>query len=194
MTDILLDLQQVVGPDGVISGQAAQDRAFSPWCRLGRPAAIARPRTPREVAAVLRTAGRHGMAVVPWGGGTGLVDGAFAEGALAVSLERMAAVEDLDVTEATMTVQAGCRPSAACDAAADRGLLLPLDLGSRGSATLGGMIATNAGGGRVLRYGMTRESVLGLEVVLADGETGAAGPLVNGYLSSRTGLTPVSAP
>jgi FAD/FMN-containing dehydrogenase len=107
--------------------------------------------------------------VVPWGGRTGLVDGCQAEGAVALSLERMNAVEEIDAAASTMTVQAGCILQVAADAADQAGLFLPLDLGARGSATIGGNISTNAGGNRVLRYGMMREMVLGLEAVLADG-------------------------
>src|SRR6185295_5298900 len=108
-------------------------------------------------------------AIVPWGGRTGLVEGANAEGAIALSLERMNAVEEIDAAGSIMVVQAGCILQTACEAADAAGLFLPLDLGARGSATIGGNISTNAGGNRVLRYGMMRDMVLGLEAVLADG-------------------------
>src|SRR6185295_9485329 len=108
-------------------------------------------------------------AIVPWGGRTGLVEGANAEGAIALSLERMNAIEEIDAAGSIMVVQAGCVLQTACEAADAAGLFLPLDLGARGSATIGGNISTNAGGNRVLRYGMMREMVLGLEAVLADG-------------------------
>jgi FAD/FMN-containing dehydrogenase len=97
------------------------------------------------------------------------VEGANAEGAIALSLERMNAIEEIDAAGAIMVVQAGCILQTACEAADAAGLFLPLDLGARGSATIGGNISTNAGGNRVLRYGMMREMVLGLEAVLADG-------------------------
>lgn len=168
--DILLaDLRALLGADHVLTGEAATGWAFSPWTRLGAPRAILRPATTQEVSGILRLACAAGAPVVPWGGRTGLVDGAFAEGALALSLDRMAAIEEIDPVGATMTVQAGCVLETACGAAAAKDLFLPVDLGARGSATIGGVISTNAGGNRVLRYGMTRESVLGLEVVLADG-------------------------
>lgn len=169
MQTLLAELETALGPGGLLVGDAAAERSFTPWGRLGRPLAILLPRSTEEVSAVLRAAHAAGAAVAPWGGRTGLVDGAYAEGALAVSLERMAAVEAVDAAGATMTLQAGCVLAAACEAAEAAGLFLPLDLGARGSATLGGVISTNAGGNRVLRYGMTREMVLGLEVVLADG-------------------------
>ena len=106
---------------------------------------------------------------MPWGGKTGLVEGGNADGALALSLERMNRVLEIDAVAATMTVEAGCVLQAVCEAADAEGLLFPLDLGSRGSATIGGNISTNAGGNRVIRYGMMRDMVLGLEAVLADG-------------------------
>ncbi len=169
MTRLLDHISAALGPGGVLEGQAALDVAKSPWTRLGAPAAVLRPCSTAEVALILRSANDAGMAVVPWGGRTGLVDGTYAEGALALSLERMNAIEDIDPGSGTMRVQAGCVLQAACEAAEARGLLLPLDLGARGSATIGGTISTNAGGNRVLRWGMMRDMVLGLEAVLADG-------------------------
>ncbi|MDE2467043.1 MAG: FAD-binding oxidoreductase, partial [Alphaproteobacteria bacterium] len=112
---------------------------------------------------------RAKVPVVPWGGKTGLVDGAFADNVIALSLERMNKVIDVDVTGATVTVEAGCPLQALCERVEQDGLFFPLDLGARGSATIGGNISTNAGGNRVLRFGMMRDMVLGLEVVLADG-------------------------
>jgi FAD/FMN-containing dehydrogenase len=169
MEALLKDLEAAVGADGLATGEAAAEQAYSPWARLGKPLAIVRPRSTAQVAAILRAAHAAGGSVVPWGGRTGLVDGTSAEDQIALSLERMNAVEEIDPVAATMTVQAGCVLAAACDAAEAAGLFLPLDLGARGSATLGGTISTNAGGNRVLRYGMMREMVLGLEAVLADG-------------------------
>jgi FAD/FMN-containing dehydrogenase len=97
------------------------------------------------------------------------VHGGNADGAIAISLERMAAIEEIDVTGCTVTLEAGCILQNACEAIEARGLSLPIDFGARGSATIGGLISTNAGGNRVIRYGMARDNVLGLEVVLADG-------------------------
>ncbi|WP_334162865.1 FAD-binding oxidoreductase [Phenylobacterium sp.] len=169
MPKLLADLERILGPDGLLTGEAAAERAFSLWTRLGTPLAIARPRSTEEVAGVLRAARAAGVGISPWGGLTGLVDGAFADATVALSLERMTAVEEVDRDGSTMTVQAGCTVAAAAEAAEAAGLFLPLDLGSRGSATIGGTISTNAGGNRVLRFGMMRDMVLGLEVVLADG-------------------------
>lgn len=169
MTTLIDDLKQALAPDAVLGGAEGADRFQSPWTRLGEPLAVVRPASTAQVATVLRLASAAGVPVVPWGGRTGLVDGCVADGAVALSLDRMAAIERVDAAAGTLTVQAGCILQTACEAAAGEGLLLPLDLGSRGSATIGGNIATNAGGNRVLRYGMMREMVLGLEAVLADG-------------------------
>jgi FAD/FMN-containing dehydrogenase len=169
MQTLLADLETVVGAEGLAVGDAAKEQAYSPWTRLGAPLAIVRPRSTAQVAAILKAAHAAGGAVVPWGGRTGLVEGCTAEGAIALSLERMNQIEAIDPEGSTMTVQAGCVLQTACEAADAAGLFLPLDLGARGSATIGGNISTNAGGNRVLRYGMMREMVLGLEAVLADG-------------------------
>jgi FAD/FMN-containing dehydrogenase len=168
---VLLDaLLEALGPQGVVADPAGiAERAFTPWGPLGTPLAIARPADTAQVVDVLRLAAQHGVPVSAWGGKTGLVEGTFADGILALSLERMAAVEAVDRQASTMVVQAGCVLQAACEAAEAAGLFLPLDLGARGSATIGGVISTNAGGNRVLRYGMMRDMVLGLEAVLADG-------------------------
>jgi len=169
MAQSLDDIRAALGPGGVLEGEEAVEAARSPWTRLGKPLAILRPRSTAEVSLNLKAASKAGQAVVPWGGRTGLVDGAYADGAWAISLERMNQVEAIDPASGTMRVQAGCVLQTACEAAEAEGLLLPLDLGARGSATVGGNISTNAGGNRVLRYGMMRAMVLGLEAVLADG-------------------------
>ena len=166
--DLLAQLRALLGPAGVLEGAEAADKAHG-WSRMGTPLAVLRPADTAEVSAVLRLCHEAGQAVVPWGGKTGLVEGGNADGALALSLERMTRVLEIDRVAATMTVEAGCPLQAVCEAADAEGLLFPLDLGSRGSATIGGNIATNAGGNRVIRYGMMRDMVLGLEAVLADG-------------------------
>ena len=169
MEDLIAELQAALAPGGVLTGAAAAERPRGPWTRLGEPLAILRPVSTQEVSTILKLVSAAGAAVTPWGGCTGLVDGCLADGTLALSLERMAAIESIDATAGTMTVQAGCILQTACEAAEAAGLFLPLDLGARGSATIGGNISTNAGGNRVLRYGMTRDLVIGIEAVLADG-------------------------
>ncbi len=174
MTQLIEQLRAALDGNAVLHGAAALEARDAAQTHglavdLGVPLAIVRPRSTAQVARVLELAHAAGQAIVPWGGCTGLVDGARADGALALSLERMNAIEEIDETNRVMRVQAGCILHNACEAAEARGLLLPLDLGARGSATLGGTIATNAGGNRVLRWGMMRDMVLGLEAVLADG-------------------------
>jgi FAD/FMN-containing dehydrogenase len=170
MSEALIQALTAALPEGaVLTGDAAKERAVSSWSRMGTPVALVRPGSTEEVATVLRLCNEARMPVTAWGGKTGLVHGGFSDGAVAVSLERMAAIEAIDPVGGTITVQAGCILETAADAAEAQGLLLPLDLGARGSATIGGVVSTNAGGNRVIRYGMTRDLVLGLEAVLADG-------------------------
>src|SRR5580704_13652926 len=184
MAELLEHLRQVLGDGGVLVGQDAIDAGRSPWTRTGAPKAVLRPRSTEQVSQILVAANAAGVAVTPWGGLTGLVDGARADGALALSLSRMNAVETIDTVSGTMRVQAGCVLQTACEAAEAQGLLLPLDLGARGSATIGGNISTNAGGNRVIRYGMMRELVLGLEAVLADGTVVSS---MNHLIKNNTG-------
>jgi FAD/FMN-containing dehydrogenase len=168
MTAIVELLRTNLGDGAIAAEKDFPDRSLGGH-PLGTPLAVLRPRTTDEVSKILRLCAQTRQPVVPWGGRTGLVDGAYAEGAVAISLDRMSAVEDIDATGATMTVGAGCPLQTACEKAEEQGMFFPLDLGARGSATVGGNIATNAGGNRVIRYGMMRDSVLGLEAVLADG-------------------------
>lgn len=162
-------LSKLLSPEQLLTGADALDKAQSAWSRLGTPLAVARPATTEGVAAVVRECAAAGIPVVPWGGKTGLVHGGFADGAVALSLEGMSAIEEVDVLGATVRVQAGCVLAALSEVVGAQGLSLPIDFGARGSATIGGILATNAGGNRVIRYGMTRDHVLGLEAVLADG-------------------------
>jgi FAD/FMN-containing dehydrogenase len=165
--DLMGELKTLLGPAGVQEGEDIA--ATGMGGRLGKPRALLKPRSTAEVAATMTLCHAARQPVVAWGGRTGLVAGASANDAIALSLERMNRIEAIDVGAATMTVEAGCILATVCDAAESHGLFFPLDLGARGSATIGGNIATNAGGNRVIRYGMTREMVLGLEAVLADG-------------------------
>lgn len=142
------------------------------WSNVNRqrPLAVLRPRSVAEVSASLRTCHAAGIAVVPQGGLTGLAGGATPQaGQVVLSLERLKGIEEIDRDSATMTVLAGTPLEMAQKAAEEAGLYLALDIGSRGSCQIGGNIATNAGGNHVIRYGMARAQVLGLETVLADG-------------------------
>jgi FAD/FMN-containing dehydrogenase len=135
------------------------------------PLAIALPATVQEVQAVLRWANDHAVAVVPSGGRTGLSGGAVAaHGELVLSLERMNKALAFDAVDRTLTVQAGMPLEAVHNAAREHGLVYPVDFAARGSCSIGGNIATNAGGIRVIRYGNTREWIAGLKVVTGSGE------------------------
>ena len=170
---LLLDaLIAELGPAAVLHGDAIPDANAHDWSTLApiRPLALLRPSTTAQVAAAMRLCAAHGVAVVPQGGLTGLCGGARpTQGSIALSLDRLAGIEEIDAASMTMTVRAGTKLETLQGAADDAGFLLALDLGARGSCAIGGNIATNAGGNRVIRYGMTRDLVLGLEVVLPDG-------------------------
>jgi len=131
---------------------------------------LALPKTTREVAAVIGLCAEAGVAVTPQGGNTGLVGGQIPQGEILLSLERMRAVRDVAPLDDVMVVEAGVTLAAAHEAAAGAGRRFPLSLASEGSATVGGLISTNAGGTAVLRYGTMRDLVLGLEAVLPNGE------------------------
>jgi len=165
------DIIDIVGASGVLTGADVSARPAS-WLRPEpcKAKAIVRPANTDEVAAVMRCCHAAGQVVIPVGGNTGLVEGATAgSDDILLSLERMIAIEQLDETACTMTVQAGVPLHTVQETASDAGLLFPVDFGARGSAQIGGAISTNAGGNAVIRYGMMREQVLGLEAVLADG-------------------------
>lgn len=143
------------------------------WTRRWTPAplAIALPGNVDEVQGILRWASAQGVAVVPSGGRTGLSGGAVAaNGELVLSLERMNKPLAFDAVDRTLTVQAGMALEAVHNAALEHGLIYPVDFAARGSCSIGGNIATNAGGIRVIRYGNTREWIAGLKVVTANGE------------------------
>jgi FAD/FMN-containing dehydrogenase len=169
--DLIARLRQELGTDAVLEGDDVRRRG-SGW---GRPEpcaarALVRPRSTAEVALVLRLCHEAGQTVVTHGGLTGLVGGTVAAAQdLVLSLERMNRIEEVDPPGRSMTVQAGVTLQTAQEGADAAGLLFALDLGARGSCTIGGNVATNAGGNHVIRYGMTRAQVLGLEAVLADG-------------------------
>ena len=171
MDDLLAALADVVGDGGMLTGTDVSSRASGIWRSQGIEAkAILRPRSTEEVSRILAICDAARQPLVAQGGLTGLVEGHITQaGEIVLSLERMNAIEEVNPVERTMTVQAGVVLEAVHDAAEKHGLMYPLDIGGRGSCTLGGNIATNAGGNRVIRYGMTRDMVLGVEAVLADG-------------------------
>lgn len=164
-------LRAIVGPAHVLIGVDVSSRRVD-WmtgapCQAG---AIVRPADTEQVAAVMQACHAVQQPVVTHGGLTGLVHGAEASpDELVISLERLTEIEAIDQVGGTLTVQAGAPLQRVQEAAKEAGLQFPLDLGARGSCTIGGNIATNAGGVRVIRYGMMRQQVLGLEAVMADG-------------------------
>jgi FAD/FMN-containing dehydrogenase len=172
---LLTELAQVVGASHVLTREDEQEEYLIDWRKLlrGRARAVVRPGSTEEVAAVVRACAHHGVPLVPQGGNTGQVAGAVPDAsgeAVVLVLSRLRRIRSLDTENDTITVEAGCVLQAVQDAARAAGRLFPLSLGAEGSCTIGGNLATNAGGTQVLRYGNARELALGLEVVLADGE------------------------
>ena len=151
----------------------AEDRHREELRRIARGTAefVALPRSTEDVATIVRLCAEARVAVVPYGGGTGLVGGQLADGppALTVSLQRMDKVRALHANEGSLTIEAGAVLENVHAVAEEAGLMFPLTLGAKGSARLGGLLAANAGGTAVLRYGTMRELTLGIEAVLPDG-------------------------
>lgn len=171
MTDIIASLRNALGDENVFLDDTLAQRAISYWDNAPTTArALLKPRTTQQVSEALTICHQYGQPVVTHGGLTGCVAGAVASpDEVIISLERMNAIEEIDPQGGTATVQAGVVLEVLQNAVAEQRLLFPLDLGARGSCTIGGNVATNAGGINVLRYGMMRNLVLGLEVVTADG-------------------------
>jgi FAD/FMN-containing dehydrogenase len=163
-------LQAVVGPAQVLTG-ADMTRYSRDWMGKyeGAPVAVVRPANTAEVSGCVMAAAAHGVAIVPISGNTGLVGGTMTKGGLMVSLERMNRIRAVKRDARLVVAEAGVILSRLHEAAEAEGLYFPLWFGARGSAMLGGVLSTNAGGSNVLRYGSTRALCLGLEVVLADG-------------------------
>ena len=165
-------LTQIVGEKHVQAGEHVAERyrvdltgKFS-----SRPGWAVKPASTQEVSAIMRAAHEARIPVTVIGGQSGTSGAAVpSEGGLSLSLERMNRIAEIDTLSMTMEVEAGCILQIAQEAAEAQGAFLPIDLGARGSAMIGGVIGTNAGGNRVLRWGMMRDMVIGLEAVLADG-------------------------
>lgn len=170
-TEIVQALRDIVGDANVLTGDEIQDRSAI-W-GTNQPClakAVVCPGNTADVAAILKVCNDVGQSIVPFGGMTNLVQGALTgEDDVALSFEKMDRIEQIDPTASTITVQAGVTMQAAQERADEEDLYFPVDIGARGNCMLGGNVSTNAGGTRVIRYGMIRESVLGLEAVLADG-------------------------
>lgn len=172
MQKLIEKLRNELGEKAVLAGNAVSERYRVDWSGENPvlPAAVLRPSDTNELSIMLGHCYEASQPVVVQGGLTGLCGGATPQqDEIAVSLERMSGIEELDSDSMTMTVLAGTPLQTVQDAAREAGLHFPLDLGARGSCAIGGNVATNAGGNQVIRYGMTRNQVLGLEAVLADG-------------------------
>lgn len=171
---LLTFLHTTLGPKGVLTEEADTARYCIDWAGIkgAEPLAVARPANTEEVAAVVRYCHQAQVPIVPQGGGSGLVAGALPDTQrpeLVLSLERMQRIRHLDPLNFSVSVDAGCVLQTVKDAVEAEDFTFPLALGAQGSCQIGGNIATNAGGLNVLRYGMMRALVLGLEVVLPDG-------------------------
>ncbi len=177
-------VRSLVGPAGVIDDPAMMDRYVEDRRKrfVGTTSLVVRPGTTADVAAVVRLCDGAAVAIVPQGGNTGLVGGGQPDASgreIVLSLARMTAVRAVDPVNNTLTVEAGRILADVQSAARNADRLFPLSLAAEGSCTIGGNLATNAGGTQVVRYGSARDLVLGLEVVLADGR------IVNGLRGLR---------
>lgn len=165
-------LEAIVGAKNVLANGAEKTRFTHIW-KTDIPLealAVVYPTSTAEVSSILRLCHENNQAVVVHGGVTNLVGATQTEKKhLVIALDKMNAIEEIDEQSRTITLEAGVILENAIDAADEKNLFLPLSFGAKGSAQVGGVISTNAGGLRVFRYGMTRQNVLGLEAVLADG-------------------------
>ena len=182
--EILSAMEGAVGRNGIAAEPAGMAKYLGDWAGdyRGEALAVLRPGSVGEVQALMRLCNELGVGVIPQGGNTGLVSGAINSkggGLVVLSLERLNAIRQIDAGNFTLQADAGCVLQTIKDACEAQDCLFPLALGAQGSCQIGGNAATNAGGVNVLRYGMARDLILGLEVVLADGE------LWNGFSGLR---------
>lgn len=171
---VIEKIRQAVGPQGILTAAADLEPYVVDWRGVyrGTAAAVVRPANTAEVATVMKLCAETGTPLVPQGGNTGMCGASVPNaggGEIVLSLARMNKIIDVDPLNNTLTAEAGCVLANIQQAAADAGRLFPLSLGAEGSCQIGGNLSTNAGGVNVLRYGNTRDLVLGLEVVLPDG-------------------------
>lgn len=171
---LLAEFAALLGPAGVLTAPADIAPALADWRSLyqGRAMAVLRPADTAQVAECVKLCAAAGIPIVPQGGNTSMVGGATPSedgGSVVLSLARLNRIRDIDPVDMTMTAEAGVVLKTAQDAAADAGCLFPLSLGAEGTATIGGVLSTNAGGNTTVRYGNARDLMLGLEVVLPDG-------------------------
>jgi FAD/FMN-containing dehydrogenase len=170
--DVLSRLKAVLGEGGWSQDPERLAPKLVEWRDrwVGTTPLLALPKTTAEVAAVVGICAEAGVAITPQGGNTGLVGGQIPQGEVLLSTERLRAIREIDLDDEVLVAEAGVTLAAAHEAAGQIGRRFPLGLASEGSATVGGVVSTNAGGTQVLRYGMVRNLVLGLEAVLPNGE------------------------
>ncbi len=172
MQTLIDRLSDVVDKNTLVTADDISEKYSADWSGADpcKPAALLKPKSTDELSQIMALCHEYNQPVVVQGGLTGLAGGATPQAAeFAISLERMAGIEAIDPRAMTLSAHAGTPLQVLQDAAAEHNLFMPLDLGARGSCHIGGNVATNAGGTEVIRYGMTRALVLGLEAVLADG-------------------------
>lgn len=170
----LIELQQLLGPKGYSDDYDTMAPWLTDWRGryTGKAAAMLSPASTTEVSAIVKMAARHRLALVPQGGNSGMVAGATPDASgqqLIISLRRMNKIESIDPDSGAVRCQAGVILQNLHEAVAEKGRRFPLTLGGKGSATVGGLVSTNAGGTQVLRHGTMRQLVMGLEAVLPDG-------------------------
>ena len=172
--EIIAALHAIVGDAGLKTGDTDTESFLTDWHGQyrGRSLAVVMPETTEHVSQVMALADAHDIVVVPQGGNTGFMGGATPDDAgnsILLSLRRMNRIREIDATNMSMTVEAGCVLQTLHDTTEKQGLYFPLNLAAKGSCTIGGNLGTNAGGLNVVRYGTTRELTLGVEVVLMGG-------------------------
>ncbi|MET0181320.1 MAG: FAD-binding oxidoreductase [Caulobacterales bacterium] len=181
MTDLHEKLAARLGPKGYSTDPATIAPYLSEWRGRyhGTTPFLASPSSVEEVSDLVKLCAAAGAAITPQGGNTGLVSGQIPEGEILLSLKRINRIRSVDIFDDAIVAEAGVVLASVQDAAANAGRLFPLSLASQGSATIGGLISTNAGGVHVVRYGMMRDLILGIEAVLADGR------VINGVKALR---------
>ncbi|MCB2081309.1 MAG: FAD-binding oxidoreductase [Hyphomicrobiales bacterium] len=172
---IITSLTKMLGENAVLTQPQDQQPYVTPWrgAIAGKALAIVFPTSTEQVAGTVALCAQHHIPLVPQGGNTGLAGGSVPDTSgteIVLSLSRMKRIREIDTTNHTAIVEAGCILASLHDALVPHDRIFPMHIASEGSAMIGGIIATNAGGNNVLRYGTTRELVLGLEVVLPDGK------------------------
>ncbi|MDZ4775471.1 MAG: FAD-binding oxidoreductase [Alphaproteobacteria bacterium] len=181
LADLLARLRTQIDPAAIVTDADIIAPHLEEWRGrgVGRTPFMLAPSSSEEVSTIVRLCGDAGVSITPQGGNTGLVGGQIPQGEVLLSLKRMSSIRTIDATADTITVEAGAILANVHDAARAAGRRFPLSLASQGSATIGGLISTNAGGVHVLRFGMMRDLVLGIEAVLPDGQ------ILNGLKSLR---------